>query len=333
MAHRDVVVNFALLCGTIFLFFGGIETALRFTGIVKMKDYTPPMYERNENPLISYQLKPNISEYAFRNAVTTNSLGFRSPEPDLAKPMIAVIGDSITFGYGVADEETLSANLQKLLPAYDVQNAGVPGYNIRQEAALFRDAVAPLKPAALILVFYWNDFDQSISWLDEDHVLRSEQWMPQAKQCDPIERGILGLLPGKCFLDLQSALYRTVKGFANTRSALRERDTKRLEESAPNVDEENNVPAQDLQWYEQELSLLVPLAPPNRFFVIWPDASALHTEERKELSRIAQEHGFNVIDLYDHFGNTMETLTWDYIHPSPASLVQAAKIIHDSLGL
>src|SRR3989338_8286393 len=83
-----------------------------------------------KNALISYQLKSNISKSAFRNTVTTNSLGFRSPEPDSAKPMIALVGDSITFGYGVADDETLAANLQKLLPGYDIQNAGVPGYNI-----------------------------------------------------------------------------------------------------------------------------------------------------------------------------------------------------------
>ncbi|HLD08336.1 MAG TPA: hypothetical protein VJB60_04710, partial [Candidatus Peribacterales bacterium] len=142
MQRREWLIGIGLLTATTLLFFGGIEGALRLSGLVKMKDYTPPIYERNNNPKISYQLKPNMRERAFRNIMTTNSLGFRSPERDPAKPLIALVGDSITFGYGVADDETLAAHLQTFLPNFDIQNAGVPGYNIRQEAALYKEKIA-----------------------------------------------------------------------------------------------------------------------------------------------------------------------------------------------
>src|SRR3989344_5365737 len=333
MVLRAFAVNVGLLCGTVLLFFGGIESVLRLTGLVIMQDYTPPIYERSDNPDISYRLKPNIRERAFRNTIATNGLGFRSPEIDTTKPLLVVLGDSIAFGYGVANNETLSANLQTLLPSYDIQNAGVPGYNIRQEAALYKESIAPLDPKALILLLYWNDFDRSLSWLDEKNVLRPKGWVPQEKQCDPIKRGLLGRIPGRCFLDLHSALYRIVKGFVNTRSATQEREAKRREEVATNNSEETNMFVQDLAAYEHELSLLSSRAPQERLFVMWPDATYLHSDERKELARIAKKNGFAVLDLYDHFGNTMETLDWDYIHPSPAALVQAATIIHDALGL
>lgn len=331
MRYPSWIISIGLLCGTIFFFFGGIELALRLTGLVKMEDYTPPIYEKSENPRINYQLKSNMKERAFRNTVTTNSLGFRSPEPDPTKSIIVVLGDSITFGYGVQDEETLAANLQKLLPAYAVQNAGVPGYNIRQEASMYEEKIASLDPEAMILIFYWNDFDLSTSWLDPENVLRPEGWTAQEKQCTPIEHGILSLLPGRCFLDFHSAFYRALKEFANTRTALEERDTKRLGAEVPSGDTEEEISTEDLQSYERELEILSSEAPVKRLFVIWPDASALHAEARTELALIVEQQGFDVLDLYEYFGNSMETLDWDYIHPSPSALVQAAEIIHDHL--
>src|SRR3989344_4073292 len=230
MQVKNALINGLLLLATLLFFFGGIEVVLRATGIVQMNDYTPLIYEKSENPLISYQLKSNISTSAFRNTVTTNSLGFRSPEPDSAKPMIALVGDSITFGYGVADDETLAANLRTLLPIFDIQNAGVPGYNIRQEAALYGEKIAPLSPEALVLIFYWHDDDLRTSFLAEDNVLRPEGWQRTERMCQPITRGIFAFIPGQCFLDQQSAFFRGLIEFVNTRSAFRERDRLREED-------------------------------------------------------------------------------------------------------
>ena len=326
---RKTAINIGLLCTTLLFFFGGIEVVLRVTGIVQMNDYTPLIYEKSENPLISYQLKSNISKSAFRNTVTTNSLGFRSPDPDPAKPMIALVGDSITFGYGVADDETLAANLQKLLPEYDIQNAGVPGYNIRQEAALFREKIAPLSPEALVLIFYWHDDDLRISFLDEENVLRPEGWQRSERMCQPITRGIFAFIPGQCFLDQQSAFFRGLIEFVNTRSAFRERDRLRAvdEAKAPSTE----ILSFDRATYERELRVLSRIAPAKRLFVIWPDAADLQTQARSELRRIAESQGFAVLDLTEQFGNTMESLSWDYIHPNPESLAEAANIIRASL--
>ncbi len=329
MRYHSWIINIGLLCGTIFFFFGTIELALRLTGLVKMEDYTPPIYESHPNPALSYVLKPNIKEKAFRSTIITNSLGFRSKELGVGKPVIALLGDSIAFGYGVENDETLGASLSPLLPNNTILNAGTPGYNIRQERALYQEKIEELDSDALILVFYWNDFDLSTSFLDQEGVLRSEGWMPSERKCQPIERGILGLIPGRCFLDTQSALYRAMKEFLNTREAVEERDTKREEQT---ISSEDPVTAEDLKNYEEELHTFAALLPKNmpKLFVIWPD-SLLHEESRPKLRRIAEEQGFSVLDLYDYFGNRMKTLSWDYIHPHPDALAEAAAKIHDAL--
>lgn len=328
-AVRNIAINIGLLVGTIILFFVGMETVLRASGLVAMKDYTPPIYENHSNPNLNYVLKPNIKEQAFRSTIRTNSLGFRSEELQPDKPVIALIGDSITFGYGVEDDETLGTSLSALLPDYNILNAGTPGYNIRQEAALYREKIQPLNPAAIIVVFYWNDFDLSPSFLDTNGVLRPEGWKGDAHECQPIERGILGLIPGRCFLDTKSALYKVVKEYLNTRTAIRERDVQREAEiKSP----EDPVTQDDLRNYEREFDTLAAVLPKEmpKLFVIWPD-SLTHEASRQILRQIAKRRGFAILDLYETFGNTMKTLSWDYIHPHPHTLAEAAEEIHNVL--
>jgi lysophospholipase L1-like esterase len=59
--------------------------------------------------------------------VSTNSLGFRGKEvsPIKDKKRILCIGDSVTFGWGVAEDESYPALLEDLID-YEVINAGVP---------------------------------------------------------------------------------------------------------------------------------------------------------------------------------------------------------------
>jgi lysophospholipase L1-like esterase len=62
-----------------------------------------------------------------RFAVSTNSQGYRGPElPDAAShPRILCVGDSVTFGWGVAFAESYPARLAALL-GVEVINVGVP---------------------------------------------------------------------------------------------------------------------------------------------------------------------------------------------------------------
>jgi hypothetical protein len=103
------------------------------------------------------------------NAVlmTINSQGLRGDEVTQQKPAgtyrILGIGDSFAFGEGVKDEDTFLHRLQVRLntngsgPRYQVLNAGVQGYNTRDEVINLEYRWASFQPDLVIIVFYIND--------------------------------------------------------------------------------------------------------------------------------------------------------------------------------
>lgn len=101
-----------------------------------------------------------------------NALGFRGPEVG-PKPAgtyrVAVVGDSATFGSMVdEDERTLPGRLAVLLNAagrgarFEVINAGVPGYNVRQIYYTLLYKVLPLKPDLVVYNLFPNDMDNEV---------------------------------------------------------------------------------------------------------------------------------------------------------------------------
>ncbi len=120
------------------------------------------------DPEIRYVLAPNQQGWIDDGLVTVNAAGFRSRTPTaLPKPAgrfrIAVLGDSVTIGMGVADDEAFPARVEALLHQrfpgrdLDVVNLGVPGYDTRQEVGLLRRHVASLQPDLVLVGFYSND--------------------------------------------------------------------------------------------------------------------------------------------------------------------------------
>lgn len=326
---KNTLINLSLLFGSVALFFSGIEVIIRLTGIVTVAPNPPRIYQRSEIPTISYELKPSISLPAYRSIVTTNSLGFRSKELDPGKPLIAVLGDSITFGYGVEDDATIPAQLGRHFPHHDVLNAGVPGYNLLQQRMAYQEKIRKLHPTALLLIFHFNDVEETnmgIASLDDDGILRPQGWTPQVHTCAPIAQGLLGFLPGKCWLDTHSAFYVALKKYLSARQA--QRDLHEQESAARSDPFAENIREESLQRYAMELHALHQLLPRDlpRLFIIWPERH-LHLVARPALKEIARREGFHVLDLYEIFGNHPATLPWDNVHPGPATNADAAKII------
>jgi GDSL-like Lipase/Acylhydrolase family len=129
--------------------------------------YVKPVNDRRE-----YSLRENASDGRHR----INSKGFRGAEIDSRSnaPLICVIGDSVPFGAGVADEETFPAHLQKALrasgSAVQVLNGGVASYNLRQSFDRWRIDIAPAYRCRLLLVNAAND----VSLID----YFGEKWTP-----------------------------------------------------------------------------------------------------------------------------------------------------------
>jgi len=95
-----------------------------------------------------------------------NADGFRdrprSPRPAEGTFRIVVLGDSVAFGYGVAQDDTFPSQLERALSAtspvpVEVLNLGVNGYNPYTEAALFADVGRHYAPALVLVQFCVND--------------------------------------------------------------------------------------------------------------------------------------------------------------------------------
>jgi len=101
----------------------------------------------------------------FPYVITTNSLGMRSRDIEMQKPKNSVrimcVGDSITDGFFIDNEDTYPMLLEKelLQNQYNVQvlNAARGGCSIDRQYAVYRKLGKRLNPDMVILTFVTND--------------------------------------------------------------------------------------------------------------------------------------------------------------------------------
>jgi lysophospholipase L1-like esterase len=94
----------------------------------------------------------------------TNADGFRDPARAAKRqrvPRVLVLGDSYTFGWGVADHQPYPQRAEALLRErgidVEVITAGVPGYNTEQEAFLLRELLPRYRPDVVVVGYVMND--------------------------------------------------------------------------------------------------------------------------------------------------------------------------------
>lgn len=118
------------------------------------------------SPLLGWVLPPGTRSFTIDAPVSVNSLGLRDDELPLEKPAgerrVLCLGDSFTFGLGVRGEDLYPEQLEGRLSEaglgpVQVVNAGVAGYNTRQELIYLLARGLALGPDAVTVAFYWND--------------------------------------------------------------------------------------------------------------------------------------------------------------------------------
>ncbi len=161
---------YALLVSTI-LTIAAVEVALRLAnpwGIELFSLLPYHMQGMVDHPQLGYVHPQSTSYRLGRNRVSLNSHGFRDDEMPLEKPpgerRILVLGDSVTFGWGVDQGEDFPARLEALLRkqqggAWQVINSGVNGYNSQQQAEFFATKGIRFQPDIVLLVYVANDVD------------------------------------------------------------------------------------------------------------------------------------------------------------------------------
>lgn len=128
--------------------------------------YYPPESDKvvnNANDLIrlsvdqtlGYKLRRNIKKTFKDVEIVTNNLGFRESNLDPRRDIFA-LGDSVMMGWGVEREDHfLSIIKNKLNLSY--YNAGILGYNTRQEYLVAKHLLNVVKPRCTIHLFVGND--------------------------------------------------------------------------------------------------------------------------------------------------------------------------------
>lgn len=134
-----------------------VEAALHLRGDARRSRLEPGLVRYDS--LLGWRLSPSWSgthrSADYDTLYRVGPDGFRqAPPPATPSPLWVVLGDSFTFGLGVADEETFTCRLgQAAGSRARFVNAGIPGYSTDQEWLLARNEVLPvLKPEGILLV-------------------------------------------------------------------------------------------------------------------------------------------------------------------------------------
>ena len=163
---RTVLYAAILFC----LFFGALELILRLVGVspaprprilLRSRDVDITFPFMRPDPELFWSPRPGFRGEFLGRSVAINSLGLRGPEPAARKRgrRVVCFGDSITFGYGVGDDETYPRALGRRIAERQVEvvNAGVTGYTTHQVVGLLARLAPVIQADVATFCIGWND--------------------------------------------------------------------------------------------------------------------------------------------------------------------------------
>jgi len=145
------------------------EVLARLLDVVdRLNGYHRVLFASAPGTAVPYRLRPGVETTFLGSPVRVNTLGFRGAEharrPRAGVRRVLLLGDSVVFGAGVGEDETLAVALQRRLDAgsgavYEVINGGVPGFDLTAAVELLAAAGLSLEPETVVLGVSLNDFD------------------------------------------------------------------------------------------------------------------------------------------------------------------------------
>lgn len=216
------MINLLLLCVSLVI--------ASIVGEIALRLFWPPLIMPRWVENAPYGIRKNVGNVRgtiitpeYRHKVSSNSEGFRGTrEYSVAKPSgvfrAVVLGDSVVNGYGVEDEQTFCALLEKKLsstrPA-EVLNMGIAGFCNAEELIQLQHVGLRYEPDLVILGYFVNDhFENLISdlFLLKDGKLTRNPHPPDAaiRLRDRLSR-----VPGYTFLCQHSYLVSFLRSRAS----------------------------------------------------------------------------------------------------------------------
>lgn len=131
----------------------------------------PETYRFKSDSVLGWDWRPGykLTEERFgkMTSFSISQQGFKDREFSLVKPAntirIICVGDSITEGVGVNNDQTYSKVLERMLNSkinvkkFEVMNAGVADYCLAQEYFLIKSKLLNFHPDVVIIGYYLND--------------------------------------------------------------------------------------------------------------------------------------------------------------------------------
>ncbi len=131
---------------------------------VEMWRYAKELKTRSPDPVLDFDHRKSTSAVLQNVEIRLNEWGLRGAPVAPAAPgmrRILFLGGSITLGWGVAEEETLAARLQKMLEEsgekVQVLNGGIGNYNTQRYVSRFFKELAALEPTDIVVHYFLRD--------------------------------------------------------------------------------------------------------------------------------------------------------------------------------
>ena len=183
---KCVINGFLVLAATVFMavFFEVMCRTVLNTGMqyhVEMWRYALELKRIAEDPKIGHEHTPGTNAHLMGVDVAINADGLRNGDVEVAKPSdvtrVLMLGDSITFGWGVPFDQTMSQVLERELndrggQLFEVINTGVGNYNTAMEANYFFRRGKAFAPDVVVLNYFINDAEPTPKYENTNWIAR-----------------------------------------------------------------------------------------------------------------------------------------------------------------
>lgn len=209
---KSFIYSFILLLCSIIISAAIAEIALRLV-LPSPTSWKHPQEQYEYDPEIGHWLKPDQKAFTHDKLVEINSLGIRDREytsnPASGTYRILAVGDSQTFGNGLASTDTWPKQLEHVLnknnnTQFEVINSGLPGSDTWQHEIILQRMLKNYNPTTIVLAFYVNDV-----------VKKGTPSFPKKHQGKDIENQIAYLLKKSVLLLTLRNTYTSVKQTLN----------------------------------------------------------------------------------------------------------------------
>ena len=170
MQYKNLIFTTALTIFSIIISLGIGEALIRIKNLnmqnydIEMWKYSRELKQVSKNPILGHEHRPSSRATLQSVSIRINNAGIRGenigPKQKNIK-RILFLGSSITFGWGVEEEKTITQRLEKLLNknriSYEVINAGIGNYNAVRYSEQFFFKYSQSNPDIIIVQYFVND--------------------------------------------------------------------------------------------------------------------------------------------------------------------------------